>query len=112
MTLYVVALSQGCFKETIQKKAGNLNLAHANPFPPLMVFATSRELQCLLVPYVLDVLASGVHSILYLYLVVKFKWSAVTVGLFFSCVGAVTALTQGVLVPSLIPAVFTCRVYR
>jgi hypothetical protein len=81
----------------------------ANPLPPLALFCSSAELGWLLLPLGLAVAAGSVHSIMYLYFVVKFQWSAVHIGLFLSTVGVVTAMTQGVLLPLLVPKLLTVR---
>ena len=65
--------------------------------------------KALLLPVILANAAAGVHAILYLYFVVKFGWSAVTIGLFFSVVGLVVAVTQGVLLPALVPTAISPR---
>jgi len=91
-------------EETIQKKKESLRCAQINPFAPLAILAQSGpELVALLAPFLVANAASGVHSILFLYLAVKFGWDALAVGLFFSAVGVVTAVTQGMLLPALVP---------
>jgi len=91
-------------EETIQKKKDSLRCAQINPFAPLAILAQSGpELVALLAPFLMANAASGVHSILFLYLAVKFGWDALAVGLFFSAVGVVTAVTQGMLLPALVP---------
>jgi len=96
-------------QETVQRKAPQFHLSMANPIPPLMLFCSSSELGFLVVPLAFAVAASGVHAIMYLYFVVRFQWSAVHIGLFLSFVGMVTALTQGVLLPFLVPDFVSVR---
>ena len=86
-----------------------MRLSQANPIPPVLMFCSTPELRGMGAIVCLSVSAAGIYSIWFLYLVVKFGFDAPTVGLFFSAVGLVTAIVQGVLLPALIPRHITAR---
>jgi len=113
LTAFVIL--KASMSETIRfkKKAQNAFTHALNPFHTFTVFQTSngapQELAYLMLPFVLAVAGASIHSILYLYFVVKFAWNAVTIGLFFSCVGVVTLFTQGWLLPKVVPSTLSVR---
>ena len=96
-------------KETIQKRAPSIACAQINPFPALKIFGTSSAIGALLVPHILADAARCVHSILFLYLIVKFQWTPIHIGAFFTAVGVKTVITQALILPCMIPRYMSVR---
>ena len=96
-------------KETIQKRTPNIACSQINPFPALKIFGTSSAIGALLVPHILADAARCVHSILFLYLIVKFQWTPIHIGAFFTAVGIKTVITQALILPCMIPRYMSVR---
>jgi hypothetical protein len=109
LDLLAFIIIQGWMKETIQRRAPNVICAQVNPFPALKVFCSSHAIGALLAPHILADAARCVHSILFLYLIVKYQWTAIHIGAFFTAVGVKTVITQGLILPFCIPRYISVR---